>query len=86
MWKSDDAAVFLDGFIPSIEIIVSIANNSKKRQAGFNTHGVLAKLGVTRKGSVTRTEDGYGMIKLKRTGVKRSLLDFDVAQAMRKRG
>ena len=39
---------------------------------------------VVRTKPITRAEDGYGMIKLKPTGVKRSLLDFDVAHAMRK--
>ena len=55
-------------------------------QVDFHVDGMRATLEVIRSGSVTRAEDGYGMVKLKRTGKKRSLLDFDVAQAMRKRG
>ena len=54
-------------------------------QVDFRVQGMRATLEVVRKAPVTRVEDGYGMITARALGKKRSVADFDVAAAMRRK-
>jgi bifunctional DNA-binding transcriptional regulator/antitoxin component of YhaV-PrlF toxin-antitoxin module len=52
---------------------------------GFATEGKGLLVDVVRRAARTYLEDGYGLLDYRRLG-KRRLAEFEVAEAMRKRG